>query len=523
MPRTQDSPKKRPRTKRSVLTRRKKQVKHSVEPGGDGSPTRVEWQTMARLGVTWVDAYESLDVDFIDSESDDSDSEIICNSEGHKFRVRPTSLRKGDDARVQSPVEGSDEEWLCHIKSIRMRPGDNEPWVRVFWYWSGTDLSGLIKSFDAADCSSYERTYSDHEDFLSALTFISATHVHEYDERDLDPPDLGPTDFFTRAYLTYNKLNIEPKLGFNTCLCKQSYVLFPPEKQDTRPRKRLRRSSTPKYAHSDANGNLTTVANDEQHFCPRETCRRWFHTVCLLKYGHIESSPALYRGDRAVRLLAVDPDSEVNCAVLAWYCDPITEGCDSNNLWDDACRSMAVSSAESVTDLKPASLAEAMEGMSISWTTLAHLPAALVRIAQCPIVRRPGPAQHGWSAVGNVKEVVLARRFVYAALEGCYPGGPGWQHLEALVARVETMASGETDEVLQVGDAACRNDASPGDTVSQWDRGLGVLRNLCIELNDYFLLASPYLPYWEQRGRELDQETWMHSPPLLCPMCKGAI
>lgn len=101
---------------------------------------------------------------------------------------------------------------------------------------------------------------------------IAATHVHEYDERDLDPPDLGPTDFFTRAYLTYNKLNIEaswpwfihtkelnnfqPKLGFNTCLCKQSYVLFPPEKQDTRPRKRLRRSSTPKYAHSDANGNL---------------------------------------------------------------------------------------------------------------------------------------------------------------------------------------------------------------------------------------------------------------------------
>lgn len=71
---------------------------------------------MARLGVTWgeiefcmlaghlkrsccrtVDAYESLDVDFIDSESDDSDSEIICNSEGHKFRVRPTSLRKGDE------------------------------------------------------------------------------------------------------------------------------------------------------------------------------------------------------------------------------------------------------------------------------------------------------------------------------------------------------------------------------------------------------------------------------------------
>ena len=59
-------------------------------------------------------------------------------------------------------------------------------------------------------------------------------------------------------------------------------------------------------------------------------------------------------------------------------------------------------------------ISEALELWTRKPSILAHLPPALLLIAQCPILRRSG-ASGGW-AIGNVADVVLARRFVYAAL-----------------------------------------------------------------------------------------------------------
>lgn len=109
---------------------------------------------------------------------------------------------------------------------------------------------------------------------------------------------------------------------------------------------------------------------------------------------------------------------------------------------------------------------------------LAHLPPALVRIAQCPIVRRPGPARDGWYPAGNVKEVVLARRLVYAAIERDFMDD-GWP------------AMGPQELTDRVG-------------AKMW-------------------YATPYAPFWERRERKLEGETWMDAPPVLCPRCKGAI
>lgn len=65
-------------------------------------------------------------------------------------------------------------------------------------------------------------------------------------------------------------------------------------------------------------------------------------------------------------------------------------------------------------------ISEALELWTRKPSILAHLPPALLLIAQCPILRRSG-ASGGW-AIGNVADVVLARRFVYAAVE--YDGAP---------------------------------------------------------------------------------------------------
>lgn len=126
----------------------------------------------------------------------------------------------------------------------------------------------------------------------------------------------------------------------------------------------------------------------------------------------------------------------------------------------------------------PLTLSDVLAEMSRDPAVLAHLPPALIRLAQCPIVRRPGPAQDGWLPAGNVKEVVLARRLVYAAIEGDVMDD-GWPALgpQELADKVDTR---------------------------MW-------------------YATPYAPFWERRARELERETWMEAPPVVCPKCGGAI
>lgn len=126
----------------------------------------------------------------------------------------------------------------------------------------------------------------------------------------------------------------------------------------------------------------------------------------------------------------------------------------------------------------PLTLSGVLADMSHNTAHLAHLPPALIRIAQCPIVRRPGPAQDGWYPTGNVKEVVLARRLVYAAIEQDF---------------MDDEWSGLTPQELNA------------------------------RVGAKMRYATPYAPFWERRGKELENETWMNAPPVLCPKCKGAI
>jgi len=267
------------------------------------------------------------------------------------------------------------------------------------------------------------------------------------------------------------------------------------------------------------------------HFCPRASrlCRRWYHVSCLMKHGKLDTPSVPYYGDRGVRLLAVNPDREEDCALLAWFSTPIAELDGDEERHDENENDSKQSSPSPVPPVTPRtpplSLSAALKHMSTRLEILSHLPPALVQIAQYPIVRRPGPPQEGWSAVGNVTEVVLARRFVYAAFEGGHPGGRLSQHLTHLVGLVEAMERGEmlTDVVVHGEEGNGASSSADLDQLSREDSEIMMLQNLCVELAQYSLLASPYEPYWQRRQEELKEETWMNGPPLICPGCRGAI
>ncbi|TFY61885.1 hypothetical protein EVJ58_g4230 [Rhodofomes roseus] len=223
------------------------------------------------------------------------------------------------------------------------------------------------------------------------------------------------------------------------------------------------------------------------HFCPRITCRRWYHQICLLHWNKIDSSAVTHLADRGVRLLAVDPDDGQSCPLLAYY----TDGSESNMMQvdddehPDVCSEsdhqsnsgpgIPISAPEPST---PYPLDFVLAEMSRS-DVIADLPPALICISQCPIVRRPGPAQDGWTPAGNVKEVVLARRLVYAAFEPDESINDNWSALDP--------------------------------------------QECCDRIGVSFRYATPYPPYWQRREKELETETWMYQPPVICPNCNAAI
>ena len=55
------------------------------------------------------------------------------------------------------------------------------------------------------------------------------------------------------------------------------------------------------------------------HFCPRTTCRRWYHRDCLIHWGSLDNETKPYMADRGVRLLTIDPDSEHDYSLLAFH------------------------------------------------------------------------------------------------------------------------------------------------------------------------------------------------------------
>lgn len=153
-------------------------------------------------------------------------------------------------------------------------------------------------------------------------------------------------------------------------------------------------------------------------------------------------------------------------------------------------------------------LTAALQLLGHSVDIIAHLPPGLLAIAQCPIVRYPnGPNEF---AVGNVADVVLARRFVYAAVQ--HSGSPN-NHFEFLHLLVRLGA------YQQMWEACLDAGTKEGE-----DEYITFLEEMCKELGELGFLASPLPAYWERKEEEygaMDAE--LAGPAFLCPKCRGAI
>lgn len=150
-----------------------------------------------------------------------------------------------------------------------------------------------------------------------------------------------------------------------------------------------------------------------------------------------------------------------------------------------------------------------------------HLPDSLLDIAQCPIVRYAG-APDGW-AIGNVSDVVLARRFIYAAIES--GGRPEYSvKFTSMVERYHTRMENKfwTDDT--------------GDTIMVEVDEIDALKFLCQDLMEFGLLASVWEPYWEDRRQQFMQARELlnspqcmqageplNRPQFVCPSCRNAI
>ncbi|OBZ76774.1 hypothetical protein A0H81_03975 [Grifola frondosa] len=227
--------------------------------------------------------------------------------------------------------------------------------------------------------------------------FADVIHVHQYDESALDPPDIGRREFFERTtYLKYSRRT--PALGTNTCVCKHAYNPYPPELADVSP-----------------SPSISAKSGMIMHFCLNSQCRRWYHRSCLA-HNFLEPPSYLYRGTR-------DSDYSQSVQTDLTHCRGQNQVRSSIPLLSSVRAAVLGNTAQSAIPSPHAlSLAEAIQTMGISPKVLEHLSEDLVTIAQCPIVRYAGHEEGGW-AIGNVKDVVLARRFVHLALRKASPNG----------------------------------------------------------------------------------------------------
>ncbi|EJF59878.1 hypothetical protein DICSQDRAFT_162264 [Dichomitus squalens LYAD-421 SS1] len=265
---------------------------------------------------------------------------------------------------------------------------------------------------------------------------------------------------------------------------------------------------------------------DPMHFCPRLDCRTWYHSSCLPHLNAVDVvAPPSTRG---IRLLAVDPDSEAPFVLFGHFCEP-----ESRDLVPESTEQMTVH--------------EVLELWGRHRSILSHLPPSLLTIAQSPIVRCSG-ASNGW-AIGNVADVVLARRFVYAAIEhdGAPEASEKWYELlKRERARQEDLFWLTQGRTIDVDIAMnCERDheihqpgghelwgglwdglqtGTAGEGISTQPDEVTALEGLCEDLAQFDLLASVYVPYWERRAREFEAAAELLSgPAFVCPQCRSAI
>ncbi|KAH9903218.1 hypothetical protein C8Q73DRAFT_43671 [Cubamyces lactineus] len=386
------------------------------------------------------------------------------------YTYKPVMFKKGNDVILNSPWDDTEDVWVGRICQVRTSPDQSKTLVKVRWYWSRNDINKQFKSFNPSQCAPFERILSDHYDYVSPYSFQAVTHVHEYDESSLDPPALHPRDLFMRtnlalASLPMNKralqvkfiryanyssampeqIQFQPPLGHDTCLCGLTYNPFPSG-----------------ICFPPEEFAATHEPQDPMHFCP---------------------SLNLPPETRNLRLLANNPDEEVLFVDFGYFYEK------------EAHEGVMLTDMVTVHD--------ALRMLNRSPEIIAHLPASLLAIAQSPIIRCAG-APAGF-AIGNVADVVLARRFVYTAVLN--RGDP-----RASAKLMELLVREQMRESVPfwtgIEESSC-------DVVAH-------LQELAEQLEDFGTLASPYEKYWDRRMEEYKGLVELFAGPAFkCPQCQG--
>ena len=228
---------------------------------------------------------------------------------------------------------------------------------------------------------------------------------------------------------------------------------------------------------------------ETMHFCPRNTCRRWFHRSCLrhVQEGRGLEQPGMFiAGSRPMRRLALDPQSEredVHLS-LAKYTFPQHETGKMSHM-----------------DLTDALLSDTLE---VACGNDVTLPSSLINVAAMPIIRRAdpqwqelarkAPQVHFDTVDGNMSDVLLARKLLLQQVEFTEVS----EHLRELCTYYE--------------DAWTENPHA-------YAYGMFVLESSRI-------VASVHLPYWnriEQFYADLFGDELDDTLPYRCPTCAGPI
>ncbi|KDQ32743.1 hypothetical protein PLEOSDRAFT_153588 [Pleurotus ostreatus PC15] len=327
-------------------------------------PTQQEWKNMHQYGRFNV----------LDEEGT-----------GYVFKVGDNAIILPPESEAMRRKELPEYRyWVGKIKDIRGRNVDTDQpdvWAHVQWYYSGEDANELTNEFDKASCSNYERIISNTHDYVSSSSFEDVVKVKKYHEDSLDQADIEDTEFFYRYQLEYKTKEISrfaheddppearetPRTpGANTCICKTPYS--------------------------------PSASSVLMHFCPRPSCRRWYHAKCL-------------KGIKSMLNLK-NTDAEAGRRYLAT--SPFTDALMRLPGGDDVAASLPTKKrrtnhAVTITPIDSSQDPECKARYDA-------LPDDLLQAAQQPIVK--GRALGGGHVVGNIRLVALARKAVYGIIDG---------------------------------------------------------------------------------------------------------
>ncbi|KAJ7768706.1 hypothetical protein DFH07DRAFT_807700 [Mycena maculata] len=363
--------------------RKPKKRKAEVPSGGDpNAPGPDEWADMEPYGSFTI--------------TDDDGRE-------HVFKLGETAavLPGGTKVGAQIPLE---KYWIVRILGIRRRKfvqnrtkklktacskaqsQTPEFWVNVHWYYSPKEVKEKIRGFTVPHCSKYERIYSDHSELISPLTFDALVPVMKFREDNPDQEPIFDEQFFTRYFL---KTSSDPgelstyTMGSSTrlqdsvgCLCGGPYDL---------------NDKSPLHV---------------MYMCPRPHCRRFYHLCCLLELGHW---------------------TPMTHPLIRLSCSPDTDDIP----FETPCTLTAERPPQKTSDAMGSSSSCIVDEL------VTRLPKDLITLAAQSIVR--GAALPNLGITGNCRDVVSARRIVYAAILKGTPAVNEWEErLDVDAAIVES-------------------------------------------------------------------------------------